>query len=128
MLGIILAGGNGTRFWPKNRELLAKQLIKIAAIIQDIMERLLSTISIENNYVVTHEIHAYETCRQLQEFGFSPSNLIAKPIAKNTVTALALISLFLKEKHLNMEVQLGDKIDEDDIVRYKDDFGREDSK
>ena len=26
-----------------------------------------------------------------------------------------------------MEVQLGDKIDEDDIIRFEDDFGRDDS-
>jgi mannose-1-phosphate guanylyltransferase/mannose-6-phosphate isomerase len=32
-----------------------------------------------------------------------------------------------KEPLTIMEVQLGDKIDEDDIVRFKDDFGREDS-
>jgi mannose-1-phosphate guanylyltransferase / mannose-6-phosphate isomerase len=104
MIGIILAGGSGTRFWPKSRELLPKQLIKIAGsktMIQCTVERLLSTISIENIYVVTHEFHAYETCRQLEEFGFSPSNLIAEPIARNTAPALALISLFLKEKHLN---------------------------
>jgi mannose-1-phosphate guanylyltransferase / mannose-6-phosphate isomerase len=104
MIGIILAGGSGTRFWPKSRELLPKQLIKIAGsktMIQCTLERLLSTISIEKIYVVTHEFHAYETCRQLEEFGFSPSNLIAEPSARNTAPALALISLFLKEKHLN---------------------------
>ncbi len=102
MIGIILAGGSGTRFWPKSRELLPKQLIKIAGsntMIQSTVERLLSTISIENIYVVTHQFHAFETCRQLEKFGFSPSNLIAEPIAKNTAPALALASVFLKDKH-----------------------------
>ncbi len=102
MIGIILAGGSGTRFWPKSRELLPKQLIQIAGsntMIQSTVERLLSAISIDNIYVITHQFHAFETCRQLEEFGFSPSNLIAEPIAKNTAPALALASVFLKDKH-----------------------------
>jgi mannose-1-phosphate guanylyltransferase / mannose-6-phosphate isomerase len=104
MIGIILAGGSGTRFWPKSRETLPKQLIKIAGsktMIQYTVERLLPTINIEDIYVVTHQFHAFETCRQLKEFGFLPSNLIAEPIAKNTAPALALASVFLKENHFN---------------------------
>jgi len=104
MIGIILSGGSGTRFWPKSREMLPKQLIKITGsktMIQYTFERLLSKISINDIYVVTNQFHAFETCRQLKIFGFSPSNLIAEPFAKNTAPALAFASVVLKEKHLN---------------------------
>ena len=107
MIGIILAGGSGTRFWPKSRELLPKQLIQIAGsstMIQSTVERLLSTISIENIYVITHQSHAFETCRQLEKFNFLPSNLIAEPIARNTAPAIALASIYLKDKYNNDEI------------------------
>ena len=80
MYAVILAGGSGTRFWPKSREQLPKQLLKITdqgTMIQNTLDRMTPVIPPENIWVITNEKYALETCRQLEPMGFCPSRLIA---------------------------------------------------
>ena len=67
MHAVIIAGGSGTRFWPKSRENLPKQLLNISGqetLIQNTVGRISSIISAENIWVITNEQHAFETCYQ----------------------------------------------------------------
>ncbi|MCH8208975.1 MAG: mannose-1-phosphate guanylyltransferase/mannose-6-phosphate isomerase [Nitrospinae bacterium] len=101
MLAVILAGGSGTRFWPLSREQNPKQLLKITGaktLIQGTLERLLPLIPADKCYVVTNEQHAFQTCRQLSEYGFSPANLIAEPAIRNTAPAIALAARFFEDQ------------------------------
>ncbi len=101
MLAVILAGGSGTRFWPLSREQNPKQLLKITGartLIQGTLERLLPLIPADKCYVVTNEQHAFQTCRQLSEYGFSPANLIAEPAGRNTAPAIALAARFFEDQ------------------------------
>ncbi|MBI4389598.1 MAG: mannose-1-phosphate guanylyltransferase/mannose-6-phosphate isomerase [Nitrospinae bacterium] len=101
MYAVILAGGSGTRFWPKSRELFPKQLITIAGaktMLQNTVERILPLVPIESIYVVTNELHAVETCKQLAEYGFNPGRLIAEPAGRNTAPATALAAKILSRK------------------------------
>lgn len=102
MLGVILAGGSGSRFWPKSREQSPKQLLKIAGpgtMIQNTVERLLPLIPIHDIFMVTHADHAFETCRQLEKFGFSPSRLLAESTGKNTAAAIGFAARVLHQKN-----------------------------
>ncbi|MFQ5451109.1 MAG: mannose-1-phosphate guanylyltransferase/mannose-6-phosphate isomerase [Nitrospinaceae bacterium] len=102
MHGIILAGGKGTRFWPRSREQAPKQLLKIAGpgtLVQNTLERLLPLIPVENILLVTNALHAFETCNQLSRFGFSPAQLIAEPVGRNTAAAIGLAARILYEKN-----------------------------
>ncbi|MBI5427195.1 MAG: mannose-1-phosphate guanylyltransferase/mannose-6-phosphate isomerase [Nitrospinae bacterium] len=101
MYAVILAGGSGTRFWPKSRELFPKQLITIAGaktMLQNTVERILPLVPIENIFVVTNELHAVETCKQLAEYGFNPDRLIAEPAGRNTAPAIGLAAKILSRK------------------------------
>ena len=56
MIGVILAGGSGTRFWPRSRELTPKQLLRIGSsktMIQETLDRLLPLIPVEKIFIVT---------------------------------------------------------------------------
>ena len=91
MHAVIIAGGSGTRFWPKSRENLPKQLLNISGqetLIQNTVGRISSIISAENIWVITNEQHAFETCYQLKKMGVPPSQLLTEPIARNTAAAI----------------------------------------
>ena len=101
MYSILLAGGSGTRFWPRSREQFPKQLLSITGsgtLIQNTVERLLPLVPIDKTFVITNESHAEETCRQLSRFGFSASQLLAEPVARNTAAAIGFIARLLQEE------------------------------
>lgn len=107
MLGVILAGGSGTRFWPKSREVFPKQFLRISGsktMIQHTVERILPIIPIKDIFVVANELHTIETCRQLSDYGFSPSNLLAEPAGKNTAPALGFAASILEKMFKRNEV------------------------
>ncbi len=97
MLGVILSGGSGTRFWPKSRHKKPKQLIKILpdnelTMIELTTERISQTI--DNIYVVTNKDHLYETNKIL---GHKIKATIAEPAGRNTAAAIGLAALLLND-------------------------------
>jgi len=102
MYAVIIAGGSGTRFWPKSRVNLPKQLLNIAGqktMIQDTVSRIGSIIPVENIWVITNEQHAFETCYQLKSFQFTPSQLLTEPIARNTAAAIGYSAKVLSQSN-----------------------------
>ena len=102
MYAVIIAGGSGSRFWPKSRENLPKQLLSIVGqetMIQSTVGRISPLIPVENIWVITNEQHALETCYQLKNFGFSPSQLLTEPIARNTSAAIGYSAKILSQSN-----------------------------
>ena len=85
MYAVIMAGGRGTRFWPRSREKKPKHLLDIISnktIIQETVDRIKTLISPNNILVVTGKKHARTLIKQLPEI---PSrNIIIEPEGKNT--------------------------------------------
>ena len=101
MYGVILAGGSGTRFWPKSREQSPKQLQKIVGpgtMLQNTVQRLLPSVPIEKLYLATNHQQAIETLRQLNSYGFFSDHLIAEPSSRNTAVAIGLMAKLLIDK------------------------------
>ena len=104
MHAVIIAGGSGTRFWPKSRENLPKQLLNITGhgtMIQNTLDRIKPVIPAENTWIITNEQHALETCNQLKTLGFSPSQLLTEPIARNTAAAIGYSTKILSQENPN---------------------------
>ena len=100
MIAVILAGGSGSRFWPKSRELLPKQLLQIVGsgtMIQETFQRIPPLVPENKIFVITNEAYAFETCRQLTKTKFSPKQLIAEPTGRNTAPALGLVAKILDD-------------------------------
>jgi len=100
MYAVILAGGSGTRFWPKSREQFPKQLLKITGqrtMIQNTLDRVSPVIPPENTWVITNENNALETCRQLKTMGFCPSRLLTEPVRRNTAAAIGYSASILSK-------------------------------
>ncbi len=63
---VILAGGSGTRFWPRSRRAHAKQVLALdgeRSMIQQTVERLKPLAGLEKTWVITNEYLAQEICR-----------------------------------------------------------------
>jgi len=99
---IILAGGSGSRFWPRSRENNPKQLLNIgggSTLIQRTLQRLKSIAPVDQTLVISNQNHADETCRQLAEMDFPPGNLFAEPEGKNTAAAIGLAAKWISRTH-----------------------------
>ncbi|NIQ03986.1 MAG: mannose-1-phosphate guanylyltransferase/mannose-6-phosphate isomerase, partial [Nitrospinaceae bacterium] len=56
-------------------------------------------IPIDRLHLVTHERHAFESCRLLAALGFPASHLWAEPVGRNTAPAIALAARVLQDKN-----------------------------
>ena len=91
---VILAGGSGTRFWPKSRQKKPKQLCKIGngeyTMIEVTLRRLEGFVPPERRMIVTHKDQADGTRAIV---GSQCPHILAEPEARNTAAALALAAL-----------------------------------
>jgi mannose-1-phosphate guanylyltransferase len=96
----IMAGGIGSRFWPKSRTSYPKQFLDILntgkTLIQWTFERYAAFIPIENIYVVTSEDYGDIVAEQLPNI--PAENILAEPSRKNTAPCVAYISFKLLQK------------------------------
>jgi mannose-1-phosphate guanylyltransferase len=95
--GLILAGGRGTRFWPRSRKRHAKQVLNVTSertLIQATVERLAPVIPPERIWILTNDFVRDEIVRQLPEV--PPSQIIAEPAQRNTAPAVALAAHILQ--------------------------------
>jgi mannose-1-phosphate guanylyltransferase len=99
MYAVIMAGGRGTRFWPRSREKKPKHLLDIVGkrtIIQETVDRISSMIPPENILIVTGKKHARELIKQLPEI--PDQNIIIEPEGKNTAACIGLAALHIQKK------------------------------
>src|ERR1039457_1472567 len=94
--GLILAGGRGTRFWPRSRKRYAKQVLNVVgerSLIQATVDRLAPLIAPERLWVLTND-HLRDTIiKQLPEV---PRNqILAEPVQRNTAPAIGLAAQIL---------------------------------
>ncbi len=94
--GLILAGGRGTRFWPRSRKKRAKQVINFfgeRSLIQLTVDRLKPMLPPERIWIITNDLLREEIIRQLPEV--PKHQIIAEPAARNTAPAVGLIAQML---------------------------------
>ncbi|NNV55481.1 mannose-1-phosphate guanylyltransferase [Limnovirga soli] len=95
----ILAGGIGSRFWPKSRTAYPKQFLDILnsgkTLIQSTFDRYASFLPKENIFVVTSEEYAGIVQEQLPEI--NAANILAEPSRKNTAPCVAYIAFKLAQ-------------------------------
>lgn len=95
---VIMAGGSGTRFWPQSRRTKPKQLLKLAGektMIQETAARA-SWIPAERTWVVTNQVQAEETSRQLPDV--PEENILIEPCGRNTAPCIGLAAIRLLHK------------------------------
>ena len=97
---IILAGGSGTRFWPRSRRARAKQVLALdgeRTMIQRTVDRLAPLAPAQDVWVITNRLLAGEICTQLD--GVPGEQVICEPAARNTAPAAGLAAMLLERLH-----------------------------
>ncbi|HXT77616.1 MAG TPA: sugar phosphate nucleotidyltransferase [Candidatus Eisenbacteria bacterium] len=94
---VILAGGRGTRFWPRSRTRTPKQLLNIVGketMLVQTVARLRTLVPLENTWTVTNAEQAAEVRRQLPEP--ARPRVLTEPVGRNTAAAIALAALHVR--------------------------------
>ena len=89
--GLILAGGRGTRFWPRSRKAKAKQVLTFLgerSLIQQTVDRLKPVLPPERIWILTSPALRDEIVKQLPDV--PKAQIVAEPAQRNTAPAIGL--------------------------------------
>jgi len=96
---VIMAGGVGSRFWPRSKQKKPKQLIRIFGentMIQDTAFRLNDLITSDHIYVITNKTQKTRVLEQLPDI--PKENIIDEPFGKNTAACIGLASVIIQNR------------------------------
>lgn len=96
---VILAGGRGTRFWPRSRTRTPKQLLNIAGkrtMLEQTVARLAPVFPSPRIWTVTSAEQFREVRRQLPSD--SRKQVLAEPVGRNTAAAIGLAAIHIRHQ------------------------------
>jgi len=97
LYAVVMAGGEGTRFWPRSRHKRPKQLLDIVgseSMIQQTVGRITPLIPEERIFIVSNEVHINELKSHIPHI--PDNNIVVEPVGKNTAPAIGLTSLYIR--------------------------------
>ena len=100
MKPVILAGGAGSRLWPKSRAAFPKQFLSLTSdktMLQNTFLRL-PTDKMEQPLFICNEEHRFLAAEQLRTANIDYDKIILEPVGRNTAPAIALAALDAVEK------------------------------
>lgn len=120
--GVIMAGGSGTRFWPKSRRVRPKQLMQLAGdetMLQLAVGRLAGLVVPEDVFVLTSAGLAQEARAQLPQV--PAANVIGEPVGRDTAACVGLGALLVKQRDPEGVMVV---VTADHLIRASDRFRR----
>jgi mannose-1-phosphate guanylyltransferase len=88
---MIMAGGGGTRFWPRSRQKRPKQFLALGSertLLQQALDRIEAQVPPGQTWVITAGAHREEAARQLP--GLPAERLIGEPSGRDTAACIGL--------------------------------------
>lgn len=96
---VIMAGGYGTRFWPRSTKAHPKQFLKIfgdRTMLQETVDRIAPLIPVERVWVITNQRYIGLVKEQLPNI--PDTNIIGEPVARNTAPCVASAAVLLQNE------------------------------
>ena len=97
---LIMAGGSGTRFWPRSKVSRPKQYLRLfgnESLLQSTVRRSESIVPKEKILIVSSQSQAYVLEEQTP--GIPPKNLIYEPVGKNTLPCIGLAAMIAEKEN-----------------------------
>ena len=88
---VIMAGGGGTRFWPRSRQKRPKQFLTLMgerSLLQQAAERIEAQVPPDRCWVITGETYREETARQLP--ALHTGRIVGEPCGRDTAACIGL--------------------------------------
>ncbi len=117
---VILAGGSGTRFWPRSRKTRAKQVLALdgnRTMIQQTVERLLPLSPSSETWIITNSFLFDLIAEQLPDV--PREHILSEPVARNTAPACALAAFLLEKDEPETVIGI---FPSDQVVKNRDRF------
>lgn len=96
---IVMAGGSGTRFWPKSRRSQPKQLLSLFggdSLLQDTVARVAPLVSPERTWIITGDDQAEATHAQLPQI--PRENIVGEPFPRDTAPCVGLAAAIVAHR------------------------------
>ena len=96
---VIMAGGIGSRFWPRSREASPKQFLNVVgdqSLLQQTLDRVRPLVPVDRTYIITHQRYADLTHQQLP--ALATEQILREPISRNTACCIAYAAIKLLAK------------------------------
>ncbi len=96
---VIMAGGSGTRFWPRSREKSPKQVLEIVgsgSMISNTVARIQLLVPPEQTLVVTNKLQQQIIQQQLPQL--PKENILVEPVGRNTAPCIALAAQWIAHR------------------------------
>ncbi len=87
---LIMAGGGGTRFWPRSRLKRPKQFLRLTGertLLQQAFDRIEGPVPSANTWVITADQHREEITRQIS---LPPDQVVGEPMGRDTAACIGL--------------------------------------
>ena len=117
---LIMAGGKGTRFWPKSTEEKPKQFINLIdnkTMIQLTIDRIRKLLPIEKIFVVTGEKYVDILKNQIPDL--PNKNIIMEPVGRNTASCILLSSIYIRQIYGDCNVAV---LPSDHLIKNEEKF------
>ena len=98
---VILAGGTGTRLWPRSRTALPKQFLSLGSersLLVETICRFDGDKRFSAPLIAGAADHSFMVARELEGAGISPLAILAEPEKRNTAPAIAAVAEFVRSK------------------------------
>jgi mannose-1-phosphate guanylyltransferase len=122
VFAVIMAGGTGTRFWPRSREKTPKQLLEIlgkGTMIQNTLKRLEHLVDVKNVIIVTNKVQRSLLAKQLPNV--PEENILVEPVGRNTAPCIGIAALHVKRLDPSAVIIV---LPADHVIQDADEFKR----
>ncbi|MGM0499547.1 MAG: mannose-1-phosphate guanylyltransferase [Bacillota bacterium] len=120
-IALIMAGGNGSRFWPLSRKNKPKQFLKINSdektLLEQTVERINTIIPKEQIFVATNK--SYEKAVKEKICCLPEENIILEEVSKNTAPAITMAFLKIKNIYPKSTIFI---LPSDHLIKREDNF------